>query len=385
MKKLVLLGCAALVLAACSFTVRQIGPDAWRVSLDLPTASPTATATAVPAPTSDGKCWGRVADGPLRVRSGPSLNASILGSVAKGQVLALEAAEQDAQGNGWYRIWWLPDVDGYVWANLITPGEGADCSQIPGPRLGLHLTMIVNEGAIAPLFLRLGTLKATSLNGQLLADAKAANPRIVTIYRSTHVPDCPPDGMDAARWLDQVSRDWTPGADYYEFVNECDFSTARWIDLSIDAMRWAERQGVCLLLFSFAVGHPEIAQWQQLTPVLDYALGHPCQSGRLFGIALHAYTAGSTLDDPWLFSRFRLLYAAIPTQYRALPLYLTEVGDDPQTVGPVDCGRWLVFAREVERSLAGSIVDGYALWSVGAGTGWVDASPCLGAWLEQPR
>jgi len=385
----------AVLLTGCSFIVRQTGPYTWEVQPVffptavvtptqeiLPTVTPTPTITPTPTHSEPDACQLVVSiQGGVNIRQSPSTTAAKVGAL---QIGARRTALQFADSGGylWARIaadQWIAVRSGTTW---WAGWEHEDlCPSVPGwpvNRTGLHMTWNIHPEQIATAFANLGTLKATTGNGYVLAEAKMANPAIVTVYRRT-APDCPPDGMSAVTWMNLIAQDWPPGADYYEMVNECILPTDRWVELSIGAMQWAAARQKCLLLFSFAVGQPEIGQWQQLTPAFDYALANPCAGGRLHGVALHAYTAGSTLDNPWLFSRFGLLCASIADIYcNRLPLYLTEVGDDPQTQGAVDCGRWLAFAHEVERVLAGTVVDGYHLWSVGYGTGWVDATACMG-------
>jgi hypothetical protein len=330
--------------------------------------------TAVPSTIPIKVCTAWVAErSGIKVRTGPGTSYSWI------DLLKINTHKE---------VFEFKETGGYLWAKIdsgwmavrdsqrwwVAWENPENCLDLPGyPIEGIHLTMNVNSGALSPIFIHLGVIKATSMNGYILATAKYYNPLIITIYRSTRYPDCPPDNYSATQWLNLVSTDW-PVADYYEITNECVLSSDRWNSFNIEAMQWANQRGKCLLLFSFSVGHPDLLQWKELKPTFDYAQTHPCMN-KLHGIATHSYTSGSTIQDEYLFARFNRLAVILNP---LLPWYLTEVGDDPQTTGNVNCVTWLAFSRQVKTFLLNiPLIDGYALWNVGYGTGWIDATSCL--------
>lgn len=368
---------------------------------DRPTDEPTPTpevTTLPPITPGPGKsCALKVSISAIRVRSQPSASAPQVGTIA--QAYEFDAVQFSTSADylwarhstGWSAIrdnrsgtWW---VDASQDASL--------CQDVPGwppgldpprviVRVGIHALPSANGGALAPLLPYLGTVKGVD-NAGILRQAKAANPRIVTVFRSWNAGDCPPLGMPPGGWIDHLAQTWQHvDADYFEPMNECPYNHDA--DYTIRMMQRANTLGYCMLLWAFPVGTPEIDYWRSLTPAMDYALEHECQPGRHHGIALHAYRMAHPLSDVWLFSRYLTLYAAIPAKYRALDLYFTELGPDYENENaPVDCGALVSAVRWAQNTYRDGLVDGFHLWSAGPGTQWRDITPCVPALVAALR
>ncbi len=52
----------------------------------------------------------------------------VLGALDAGDIVALEVYTLDNTGGRWFRIYWYPDVPGYVWAGLVQVALAAGCS-----------------------------------------------------------------------------------------------------------------------------------------------------------------------------------------------------------------------------------------------------------------
>jgi hypothetical protein len=222
----------------------------------------------------------------------------------------------------------------------------------------------------------------------------------VIVYRSLVTPwgqiDCPDPNKDpvseAEVWMWGITPYWEGvNADFFEIMNECVFYEGQYarsfpmqwlVPFSIEAMRIANSMGYCLLLFSFGGGTPEVSEFAQLAPALQYALDNPCQPGRHHGIALHTYSGDPQLlvseSDDWLGYRHRRFFAAIlPIVPEAvnLPVYFTETGPGNGYVqfSCADIVRDMI--QYTERLKTDSYVKGMHLWTMG----WakVDVGPCL--------
>lgn len=277
---------------------------------------------------------------------------------------------------------------------VFTPADLA-----PRTLMGLHLLDGAKQEPILDLARRLraigwplGTLKGTTGTEAILTAVKAASPETVTVYRSLlvggNLADCPNAHRDpvaeAHSWLAGLAPYWARvNADYYEVMNEC-LPPAEWlVPFALEAMKIAGQQGQCLLLFSFSAGQPTPELFAQLLPVFDYALHNPCASGRLHGIALHAYSLNtSTLVSEsglYLGFRHRLLFGSV-LQYLPeallVPVYLTEAGPGDGRA-PFTCEQItrdvIQYTRQLEYD---PYVRGFHLWNVGPGE-WLDASECV--------
>lgn len=270
----------------------------------------------------------------------------------------------------------------------------------PKALMGLHMIVGAQREPILELAERLhnigwplGTLKGTSGTEDIIAAVEAISPETVTIFRSLETSaglrDCPnpanPPELEARNWLNDLRSYWAGvPADYFEIINECGQPASWLVPFSIEAMKSANEHGECLLLFSYGPGNPELEEFAQLTPVFEYALAHPCASGRLHGIALHAYGVDpNTLVSEsgiYLGLRHRLLMAPIlselPEAIR-IPIYLTEAGpgDGRQNFTCSDLGRDVIqYTRELEFD---PYVRAFALWNIGPEENWVNFTECL--------
>lgn len=288
----------------------------------------------------------------------------------------------------------------------VGPPEGP---LLPGTLAGLHLTLGADPGGVLDLIKKLraagwtlGTLKGTTGTEDLLNEVAEVSPETVIVYRSLLTPwgqiDCPDPYKDpvseAQVWMNGLRPYWDKvNADYYEVINECLLSSAgnyavsfpmEWlVAFSIEAMRIANEQGRCLLLFSFGVGTPEIAEFARLAPAFEYALEHPCQEGRYHGISLHAYghDQGELVSetDDWLGYRHRRFYAEIlrlvPGADR-LPVYLTEVGPG-NGYEQFSCSTIIRdIIQYTDRLQPDTYIKGFHLWTLGWSA--LDLTPCLG-------
>jgi hypothetical protein len=156
------------------------------------------------------------------------------------------------------------------------------------------------------------------------------------------------------------------------------------VPFTIEAMRIATQSGVCILVFSFATGMPDVNVYAQYLPVYQYALANPCQPGRTHGIALHAYGVNKqTLlseSGDYLGLRHRLFYQQLLPIWpdaAKIPVYLTEAGPgDGSTMYPCeDIARDVIqYTQQVE---ADPYIHSFDLWNFGRAAWWADFTPCL--------
>jgi hypothetical protein len=270
----------------------------------------------------------------------------------------------------------------------------------PHTLLGLHLIVGAQEDPIVDIAKRLreigwplGTLKGTTGTEGVLNEVATVSPETVIIYRSLMTPwgmrDCPNDRNDpvaeAQLWMAGMIPYWNGvQADYYEITNECQPPMNWLVPFSIESMRIANEQGLCLLLFSFSGGRPEPYEYAQLLPVYEYALQNPCRSGRYHGVALHAYSGSKfgllSESGIYLGLRHRLYYALILSQLPEaiqIPVYLTEVGpgDGRTPFKCEDVARDMIqYTQQLEKD---PYIRGMNLWNFGLQGEWVDLTPCL--------
>ncbi len=270
---------------------------------------------------------------------------------------------------------------------------------------GLHLVNTTGAPDVLSVAQRLadnGTPLATvkGLNGTegLLDQVKQISPQTTIIYRSLYTSngeiDCPTDldtapdlAVLAQQWMDSLQQAWAAiNADYYELMNECGGSIERQTQFSIEAMKLANQQGRCLLLYSFTAGQPAAEDFIKILPAVEFALQNPCRPGQYHGIAMHGYSfedgVGLSEADPWMTLRHRQLYAALVSalpEVKNIPFYLTEAGIGGGgflNMPPCDLVvRDVVqYTYQLEQD---PYVRGYNEWSFGAGTRWYDLTPCL--------
>lgn len=272
-----------------------------------------------------------------------------------------------------------------------------------GPRtlLGLHLIVGARGDPVYDLVRRmrdigwpLGSVKGTTGTEDILAEVAKISPETVLVYRSLMTDrgmiDCPNQFAEpvaeAQAWMNGLWSYWAGvEADYFEIMNEC-LPPVEWlVPFTIEAMRLASERNTCLLVLSFAGGGPEPEVYARLAPVYQYALEHPCQPGRLHGIALHAYSGDPyrllSESGIWLGLRHRLYYerilADVPDAIH-VPLYMTEAGpgDGRTPFTCEDIARDVIqYTQQIE---ADPYIKGFHLWNVGPHESvWVDVSECL--------
>lgn len=329
---------------------------------------------------------GTVSTSVLNVREGPGTTyAKLPTPVVLGQRLAIEGRSVDGL---WYRIY-----DGWVFAQYITLDAGAICNFPPAQIAGLHLIFSARAGPVLDALRRgaIGSIKGTDGSEAILRAARQQSPGVILIWRNLSrlvygTRDCPANwGVGDARevatqWWSAEYATWQQRGligvvDFYEYRNECLFMGAWEIAFDLRMVELATNAGVCLALFSDGFGNPEVWQFTQRAPVLDYVLAHPCQPGRYHAIAHHIYhgVEGGT----WLFWRWKLFLQALgDPKYLKLVWLITEYGVN-EGRPPLDCARFLTDMRGAVKALTGTQVWSLAAYSVGGGTEWVDLDSCL--------
>jgi len=375
-----------------------------------PAYTPQPLHTPLPAQVSVRPCVATVTVSDLPLYQSPNKTATIIRSAAPREKLVVRQIIADSAGNQWANTaegWLTLKAGGVRTAQLnglrsceILLGHDPDTTL-----LGLHVLNDTSHDAVLALVQRLvdaghplGTLKGLNGTEDLLNEAKRLSPQTVIVYRSIINPDgvgdCPGDirnqpdpAATAKRWLDGLKPYWDQvNADYYEVLNECGAPLSWIASFSIEAMKIANEEGRCLLLFSFPGGNPDMQVFNDLLPAYQYAVEHPCQAGRTHGIALHAFSLRDdqlvSESDVWIALRHRILYQRlllVLPEAATLPVYLTEVGIGGATIMP-PCDMVirdaLQFTYELEED---PYVKGFHLWNVGSGKQWYDITPCLPA------
>lgn len=333
----------------------------------------------------------------------PDAASAVTGSAAAGNALVVSQIASDGSGNRWAATaqGWLSLAEGQAALDTVRACDILAGTQPNTTLAGLHVLLWHQHDAVIEFVQRMalsghpvGTVKGVSGAEQTLAEVKQISPQTVTVYRSILTDQgnisCPdeknPDPAATARaWLASLETYWgAVSADYYELLNECPGTIAWHTQFAVEAMRVAGEQGRCLLIFTWGVGSPEMDQFDQALPAYQYAAEHPCQSGRRHGIAMHTYSLESDIlvseADKWLAYRHRLVYDALLNLYPPgvdVPVYLTEVGIGWGDVMPTceTVARDVIqYTYELEQD---PYIKGFHLWNVGAGTTWIDLSPCL--------
>ncbi len=364
--------------------------------------------TALPPTVSVQLCRVIVSAPQVSLYSAPDLTSPITGAASEREKLVVSQVTTDAGGTRWAGTsgGWLPLVEGGAVTAELDSIRACEILSGNTPQttlLGLHVLNGTKSDAVLSFVRRMlaagypvGTVKGLNDSEDLLNEIKRISPQTVIVYRSLlsgeGLRDCPSDFRDttdpaatARRWLSGLKPYWDRvDADYYEVMNECGATLETITQFSIEAMKIADEQGRCLLLFSFPGGNPDMQAFNQLLPAYQYALDHPCASGRHHGIALHAYSLEDdrmvSESDVWIALRHRIIYQRLLLMLPAaaeLPVYLTEVGIGGGTIMP-PCDMIiqdaLQFTYELEED---PYVKGFHLWSVGTGAQWYDISPCL--------
>ncbi len=334
----------------------------------------------------------------------------VVGTANVRERLTVVALSTDAAGNQWAQTerGWLPlTLNGIQHATL---DRMRSCEILKGttPRttlLGLHVLNETSHDEVLALVRRLvdagipmGTVKGLNGAEQTLNEIKMISPQTVTVFRSLWTAngmwDCPADPGEygdpietANTWMKGLYSYWNAvNADYYEIINECPVELSWIAEFSIEAMRLANQQERCLLLFSFPGGNPTVDAFRELLPAYRYAVENPCAPGRHHGVALHAYSLEDGLlvseSDKWIAFRHRIFEEELRQRLPEavdLPVYITELGQGGGMAIP-SCESLIRDAIQYTYQLEEDpYVKGFHLWSVGSGTRWVDITSCLPA------
>lgn len=371
-----------------------------------PGATPEPLHTPFPAELHTRPCETLVTAPMVSLHAAPDPQSNIVDAAGARQRFVVTNVVSHAEGWSWADTpdGWLPlTMDGLPMAELL-PLRGCDVLTGAAPNttlLGLHMVNGMSSAEVLQFVQQmraaghpLGTLKGLNGAEATLNQVEIISPETVTVYRSVHLFDCPEGNLvdldpaeTAQQWMADMLPYWRQvNADYYELWHECG-ATLNWIaDFSIEAMRYANDEGVCLLLFSFPGGNPEMDTFDDLVPVYQYALEHPCAPGRTHGIAMHAFSLDdNTLvsqEDVWVALRHRIFYARLQDVFPAggdVPVYITEVGIGGRTIRP-PCDIVVRDALQYTFLLEHDpYVKGFHLWNVGTGEQWYDITACLPA------
>lgn len=229
-----------------------------------------------------------------------------------------------------------------------------------GPsKLGVHT--IHSGGAedlvqqVAEAGARVALVKALDQFGYL-SIVKEVSPETVTVARSSNTTcgeGIQPiyDPAEAALWkMSCFMPAWEndrQNVDYWEVLNEVDPAPDEhphghaWLgEFYIECMEIAEQNGYKLALFSYAVGVPELEEWEAIVDTGVFSRAK--QGGHI--LALHEYNWSRMSDDwmplpgnppdskdrGWLTGRYRHLYEEfLSPRNQVIPLVITEAGYDP--------------------------------------------------------
>jgi hypothetical protein len=341
----------------------------------------------------------------VNLYAAPDTTAEITGTATERQRLPVSELQTASDGTVWAHA-----ANG--WLALTSPGADLDSMRaclilqgsIPDTTLmGLHVLNGTPHDEVIAFIRRMaesghpvGTVKGLNGAEETLNEIAEISPDTVIVYRTlltvegeddcpVHIGENPDPVTTAQRWMDILDPYWdNVTADYYEYMNEC-AAPLDWIaQFSIEMMRLANEQERCLLLFSLPGGNPDMALFDQLLPAYQYAVDHPCQSGRTHGIALHAYSSGdltpASEDDVWLAFRHRIIYERLLQALPAaadLPVYITEFGIGGGTLMPpcdLIIRDVIQYTYQVEED---PYVRGVHIWNVGKGGQWYDIRPCM--------
>ena len=375
--------------------------------------TPEPRQTALPPVVQSRGCLSTVVVPEVTLYTSPDQGAQPTGTVTERDTLRVSALFTDSAGDRWANTaqGWLPlSADGVAQAQLADMRGCAvlQGSTAPTTLLGLHVINGTKDEAVLEFVTQLraggyplGTIKGGNGSEALLNQIDALSPETEIVYQTVRTTNgiqvCPPAlyGADelpdpvrtAQAWMASVMPMWEGvPADYFEFIYECPAPMDWLAEFSIEAMRIANQQNRCLLLFSFPGGNPDMAAFEQLLPAYQYALENPCQPGRTHGIALHVFSLEDdqlvSESDVWIAFRHRILYQrlklALP-EAAELPVYITELGIGGKTLDP-GCEAVIRDALQYTYQLEEDpYAKGFHLWNVGTGEQWYDISPCLPA------
>ena len=379
-------------------------------------ASPTPQATPIPSDLHPPACYATVLAAELPIHSEPNAQSAQTGTVYTQNRLPITALHTTATSDQWGATsnGWLPLTQNQTTHAQLDAVRACELLNTNRPlkstSFGLHLVNSTGAAEIMSLVQRLqangitlGTIKGINGTEQLLNSVKSASPDTIVVYRSLYatnsVGDCPNlDGIDpsnvaaftivAERWITGLEPIWRGvNADYYELMNECGGTLEQQTLFSIEAMKFANAQSRCLLLYAFSAGQPQIEEATILLPAIEYAAQNPCQPGRYHGIAVHNYgVEGDTLlseASEWLALRHRKLYTELVTRFPPtvnIPFFITEAGPGGGGgfMNTPRCEDMIVDVVQYSHQLEQDpYVWGFHEWSFGAGTVWWDLTPCL--------
>lgn len=171
------------------------------------------------------------------------------------------------------------------------------------------------------------------------------NPKLITVCRTLVTDygqiDYPQDWNwgDASAWWSHIKHHLPSDCDYYEVINESTVPPqgyGHWAQWHIEMAQLVERDtSGALLAFSFAAGTPELSQWAELLPYIQWAASNPTADGKYHGIAFHAApnTTFSRNDMPWLNDPFLTVdrfFIKVVDEYK--------LHDSPITIGVTEWG-----------------------------------------------
>jgi len=411
---------------------------------DVPTQEVTELPTMPPSTDIPHVCEGGVAASVLNVRADHSTSAGIVGKLYIGNRVVIERMYviEDARREwafvrsgalaGWVASYYLLS-DGTVDRYLVWDDEDESCYppdmpvewEVPPPVTpspfdgdtlsGLHFAWFSDHAKAAQTAPLVGLAKCLTLTGSMCDTMRAANPRLVTIYRD-YRSECPTRDQvytDAAGYYARLRALWqdAPGYDYYEVQNECPAfhgqeDYAALAQFSIEVATRAAADGYCVLALSSYPGSPEISEFVQLEPYLRFADATPCGTWpngapKYHGLATHAtgYCPASvdTSAYPWVgwiwVSGRHLLYAEALAQTRGYdmaakrwPYLVTELGwtyGQDEDSGAFTAGELQACNRETVRVLSQQdIIDGFTVWNYGQVGQWLDYTPHLPGMFE---
>ncbi len=376
-----------------------------------PTQEITVLPPLTPRPTTvpdEALCMAGVRTSALNIRAGHSTAATVVGRLAQGERVPVDALfvrypegsvnrEEWGRvpGRGWIALW-------HGGSQLAVLDDSLACWEVPiqyasakpAEPFGLHL--IHSARAEVLTVPRLGLLKGTDGTEGIIRAAKKQRPGLLTLWRNLSTGagwrDCPAGwGQGDARavatewWGAQVATWRARGllgyVDYFEVVNECGAPYWRWENAFwLRALELASAARVCLAVFSDAYGTPELITWNARRPILDTMLSTECMPGRRHALSLHSYEGAESGD--WKFGRWRLIMTLLGEEYRAIPIIFTEYGYATGDA-PADCPRfwadWLLAEAQYANDPQ---IWGVAHFSVGASGVWTDVGACLGQMVK---
>jgi hypothetical protein len=377
----------------------------------LPTNTPKPTKTPTITPTPQlGACAYKVNTAALNVRATPG--GTVLGLVHQNDTLAVDAYAL-LDGVKWYRIYWLPEQNGFVHSSYVVQVEQTDCSQLKDVTepvktvyySGFHTLAAHDTGILlsAPYVYRYNLIKCLDNGFSLCQQAKAINPNILTIYRS-YQHDCVPTHLLGSPeiWWDMIEGDLPMGADYYEVQNECsppvEYS-AQWTQFQIEMAKIVdrERNGAGLLAYSSGPGNPDIPFWDDMRLYLEWTKTHFTSAGRQHGIATHqsgnapadvvipSGTYTSWINSLWIANRELVFCAYLNEKYAFscdnIFWIVSENGVTDGYSGTKDtftCGEKAKIYHETDRVwIRDGIIDGKAWWNCGEVGQWSSDCSCV--------